>query len=120
MAQDFERAVAFDSSGDVDIGATPRTILTSNSDDAIVGIRLANIHASAAITADVYITSDASGSSDDSYIIKNATIPFGSSLELIDGGAKIIVQSGDALKAVCDTANSLNVWVSYVDAISTD
>ena len=53
MAQDFERAVAYDSSGDVDIGTTPRTILTSNSDDALVGIRLANIHGSAAVTADV-------------------------------------------------------------------
>ena len=119
MAQDFERAVAFDSSGDVDIGDTARTILTSNSDDALVGIRLTNIHASAAIKADVYITSSASGSRDDSYIIKNATIPFGSSLELIDGGAKIILQSGDVLKAIWYTANSLNVWVSYVDAIST-
>ena len=119
MAQDFERAVAYDSAGDVDIGDTARTILTSNSDDALVGIRLTNIHASAAITADVFITSSASGGSDDSYIIKNATIPYGSSLELIDGGAKIILQSGDVLKAVCNTANSLNVWVSYVDAIST-
>ena len=119
MAQDFERAVAFDSSGDVDIGTTARTILTSNSDDALVGIRLTNIHASAAIKADVFITSSASGGADDSYIIKNATIPYGSSLELIDGGAKIILQSGDVLKAECDTADSLNVWVSYVDAIST-
>ena len=119
MAQDFESAVAYDSSGDVDIGTTPRTILTSNSDDALVGIRLANIHGSAAVTADVYITSSASGGSDDSYLIKNATIPFGSSLELIDGGAKIVLQSGDVLKAVCNTADSLNVWVSYVDAIST-
>ena len=55
MAQDFERAVAADGSGDVDIGTTARTILTSNSDDALVGIRLTNIHASAAVKADVYI-----------------------------------------------------------------
>ena len=43
MAQDFERAVAFDSSGDVNIGTTARSIITSNSDDAIIGIRLSNI-----------------------------------------------------------------------------
>ena len=118
MAQDFERAVAADSSGDVAIGDTARTIMTSNSDDALIGIRLANIHGSAAITADVYITSTASGGSADSYIIKNGNIPYGSSLELIDGGAKIVLQSGDVLKAICNTANSLNVWVSYVDSIS--
>ena len=118
MAQDFTRAVAFDSSGDVAIGTTARTIMTANSNDAIVGIRLTNIHASAAVTADVYITSSASGSSADSYLAKAVPIPFASSLELIDGGSKIILQSGDVLKANCGTANSLNVWVSYVDAIS--
>ena len=118
MAQDFTRAVAFDSSGDVAIGTTVRTIMTSDSDDAIIGIRLTNIHASAAITADVYINSSASGSNADSYLAKAVPIPFATSLELIDGGSKIVMKSGDVLKANCGTANSLNVWVSYVDAIS--
>ena len=43
----------------------------------------------------------------------------GSSLQVLDGGAKFVVQSGDALKVVSDTASSLDVWVSTVDAIST-
>jgi len=38
---------------------------------------------------------------------------------LIDGGAKIVVESGDILKVVSDTASSLDTWVSTVDAIST-
>ena len=118
MAQDFERAVAADSSGDVAIGTTARTILTSNSDDALIGIRLSNIVTST-IKADVYITSSASGGSADSYIVKNAPIPIGGSLELIDGGAKIVLQSGDVLKAKSDTADSLNVWVSFIDTISS-
>jgi|TARA_E500000081_G_scaffold151995_1_gene183363 hypothetical protein len=118
MAQDFERAVASESSGDVAIGTAARTIITSNSDDAIIGIRLANI-LNATIKADVYITSSASGGSADSYIVKNVPIPAGGSIELIDGGAKIVLQSGDVLKAKADTANSLNVWVSFIDSIST-
>ena len=118
MAQDFERAVAADSSGDVAIGTTARTILTSNSDDALIGIRLSNIVTST-IKADVYIPSSASGGSADSYIVKNAPIPSGGSLELIDGGAKIVLQSGDVLKAKSDTADSLNVWVSFIDTISS-
>ena len=118
MAQDFERAGAADSSGDVAIGTTARTILTSNSDDALIGIRLSNIVTST-IKADVYITSSASGGSADSYIVKNAPIPSGGSLELIDGGAKIVLQSGDVLKAKSDTADSLNVWVSFIDTISS-
>ena len=43
MAQDFERAVASDSTSDINIGTTARTVVTSDSDDAIVGIRLANV-----------------------------------------------------------------------------
>jgi hypothetical protein len=118
VAQDFERAVASDSAGDVNIGTTARTIITSNSDDAVIGIRLSNI-TTATIKADVFITSSASGSSADSYIVKNAPIPSGGSLELIDGGAKIVLLSGDALKAKSDTDASLNVWVSFIDSIST-
>ena len=118
MAQDFERAVAFDSAGDVNIGTTARTIITSNSDDAVIGIRLSNI-VTQTIQADIYITSSASGSSADSYIVKGVSIPQGSSIELIDGGAKVVLQSGDALKAKSDVDASLNVWVSYIDSIST-
>ena len=40
-------------------------------------------------------------------------------VKIVDGGAKFVVQSGDALKVVSDTASSLDVWVSTVDAIST-
>ena len=44
MAQDFERAVAFDTQlSDINIGTTARAVVDSNSDDAIVGIRMANV-----------------------------------------------------------------------------
>ena len=41
MAQDFERAVAKDSTSDINIGTTARAVFDSDSDDAIVGIRMA-------------------------------------------------------------------------------
>ena len=53
MAQDFERAVAADSTSDINIGASAVTVL-SNSDDAIVGIRLANVTTSQ-IKVDVFV-----------------------------------------------------------------
>ena len=118
MAQDFERAVAFDSNSDINIGTTARTVVTSKSDDAIVSIRMANIH-TAQITVDVYIETTAAGGSDlNCYLIKGAPIPVGSALELIDSGSKIVLQSGDELKVKSDTDASLNCWVSFVDAIS--
>tara|TARA_Y100001951_G_C11165301_1_gene197119 strand:- start:270 stop:629 length:360 start_codon:yes stop_codon:yes gene_type:complete len=119
MAQDFERYGAFDSTSDQNIGTTVRTVFTSNSDDAIVGIRLCNI-LTTAITADVYIESTVAGGSDlNYYLVKGAPIPVGGSLELIDGGSKIVVESGDELIVKCDTDAGLNCWVSVVDAVST-
>ena len=63
-------------------------------------------------------TAAAGGSDLDVYLIKNAPIPVGSSLELIDGGSKIILQSGDELFVKSDTDASLNCYVSFVDQIS--
>ena len=52
------------------------------------------------------------------YLIKDAPIPVGGALELIDGGSKIILQSGDKLRAKSSVTNSLDVVVSAVDTIS--
>ena len=37
---------------------------------------------------------------------------------LIQGGAKIVMVSGDVLWHDCDTASGLDIWVSYIDTIS--
>ena len=36
----------------------------------------------------------------------------------LSGGAKVVMQSGDILNVMSDTANSADVWVSVVDTIS--
>ena len=56
--------------------------------------------------------------SNDIHIVKDAPIPAGSSLQVLDGGAKIVMVSGDALKVKSNTASSADVWVSVVDTIS--
>ena len=108
MAQDFERYIQRN------VGTSAATVHTSNSDDAIISIRCANTTTST-ISVDVFINDG----SNDYYLIKNAPIVSGGSLELIDGGSKIVMQNNDMLKAKSDTASSLDVWASFVDAIST-
>ena len=108
MAQDFERAFARN------VGTSAVTIMTSNSDDTVVGMSLANVSTSQ-ITADVFVTSGGN----DYYWIKNAPIPHGSALEVISQGGKKVLQTGDALKVQSNTASSVDVWTSFVDAIST-
>jgi|TARA_Y100000401_G_scaffold85885_1_gene71170 hypothetical protein len=107
MAQDFERNVANA------VGTSAVTLRTANSDDALVGITVANVLTSQ-ITVEVYISSGGN----DIHIVKDAPIPAGSSLQVLDGGAKIVMESGDALKVKSNTASSADVWVSVVDTIS--
>ena len=107
MAQDFTRYK------ERNIGTSAVTLFTANSNDTIVGISVANITGSA-VNADVFINDG----TNDFYLVKNAPIPTGSALQVLDGGAKVVVQNGDILKVKSDTASSLDVWISTVDAIS--
>ena len=52
------------------------------------------------------------------YLIKDAPIPANSALQVLDGGAKLVVQNGDRMFFQSSTVTSLDVWVSRVDAIS--
>ena len=107
MAQDFTRYAvqATNSAG---------TIFTANSNDAVIGIRIANIVTSA-IKIDVFVSV---GGSKTRYICKDLSIPPNSAVELVSGGAKFVMQSTDVLKVESDTASSADVYVSVVDSIS--
>ena len=108
MAQDFERHIARAT------GTSGATIFTADGDDAIVSLRLTNIH-SGTIVVDCFVTTGGN----DYYLIKQVSIPTGSSLELIDGGSRFVLANGDALKVDTDTASSLDTWCSVVGDIST-
>ena len=109
MAQDFERSIARN------VGTSEVALRTANSDDALIGINIANV-ASSQILIDVYITG--TGATDDYYIVKAAPIPVGSSLQVLDGGAKIVMVSGDIRNVKSSVGSSADVWVSVVDTIS--
>jgi|TARA_S200002703_G_scaffold43309_1_gene37711 hypothetical protein len=108
MAQDFERNIARN------VGTGAVTMRTANSDDALIGINIANV-TTTQILMDVFINDG----SNDYYIIKDAPIPVGSTLQVLDGGAKVVMQASDVLKVQSDTASSADVWVSVVDTISS-
>mgnify|MGYP003112368004 CR=1 FL=1 len=108
MAQNFRRTTSND------VGTSVASVYTADSYDTIIGIALTNV-ASTSIKVSAYINDG----SNDIYLIKDAPIPVGSQLQIIDGGAKLVVQNGDVLKVVSDTASSVDVWISAVDSIST-
>ena len=111
MAQDFRRHLNDDlptSHND-----TNSLLWTGGDYDAIISCRLANI-STAQVTVDVYIRN----SSTDYYIVKGAPIPVGGSLELIDGGSKIVLANGDVLYGIASAGSSVDTVTSVVDTIS--
>ena len=108
MAQNFRRYT------NNNVGTGSVTAFTANSYDTVIGISVSNI-LSTSVNVDVYINDG----TNDIYLVKSAPIVPGSSLQVLDGGAKFVMQSGDALKIISDTAASLDVWTSVVDDISS-
>ena len=106
MAQDFRNAVARAQ------GTAAAGVLTAGNYDAVIGIRCTNI-LTTTIKVDIYVVR----SSANYYIAKDTPIPPGGSIELIQGGAKIVLVSGDVLTHDCDTASGLDIWVSYIDTL---
>ena len=96
------------------VGTSPVTLVTGGDFDAVIGIRCCNILTST-IKVDVKIAKGGA----DYFLAKGVVIPPNSAIELIQGGAKIVLDSTNTLEAVSDTASSLDVTVSYIDTISS-
>ena len=108
MAQNFRR-YTYNT-----VGTGAQAIYTADSYDTMVGISLSNV-LSTAITVSCYIYDG----SNNIYLVKDAPIPTGGSLQVLDGGAKFVVQALDVLSVISSDAASCDVWVSAVDSIST-
>ena len=107
MAQDFRNNLQGA------VGTAPVDLIVAGDYDAVIGIRICNILTST-VEVDVYITN-----SGNKYIAKGVVIPPNSAIELIQGGAKIVLKNGDVLKAVSNTASSVDIVTSFINQISS-
>ena len=108
MAQDFRNNLQRN------VGTSEVTLVTGGDYDAVIGIRCCNVVTST-ILVDVFIEN----SSNDHFLAKNVSVPPNSAIELIQGGAKIVLENGDVLKAKSNTASSLDIVTSFIDDISS-
>jgi hypothetical protein len=108
MAQDFRNDLQRN------IGTGDTTLITAGDFDAVIGIRCCNVTTST-ILVDVFIEN----SSNDHFLAKDVSVPPNSAIELIQGGAKIVLKNGDILKANSNTASSLDIVTSFIDDISS-
>ena len=76
----------------------------------VLSILISNKTAASA-QVDVFMNKN---SGDDVFLIKNAPVPAGSSLEIISG-SKIILESSDVLNITSNTASALDAAVSYLE-----
>ena len=121
MANDFKRFVKKDiGTGEGASGSTVYTVPSSSStamESIVIGITLAN-KSSSGITADVFL--DNHDGSNDVYIVKDATIPAGASLEVMSGNKLVLQGDGttnDALRISASAASALDATVSVLEDV---
>jgi hypothetical protein len=95
-----------------DISNVASTITTVSSGTVAIASMLVSNTITSPITTSVYITRSAV----DYYLVKEATVPVGGSLELIQG-SRVVLNTGDALKVVNSVVDSADVWVSALTAV---
>tara|TARA_A100001011_G_C13836430_1_gene645083 strand:+ start:37 stop:396 length:360 start_codon:yes stop_codon:yes gene_type:complete len=117
MANTF-RVVTF--AAEPNSAGSPYTIYTvpGSTTTVVIGLVLANIHSSA-ITAEVELVSTTSGggraaTNGTSFLVKDVSIPSGSSLEILSGG-KVILETGDLLRVDCSVADKLSGTLSIME-----
>jgi hypothetical protein len=105
-------ANTFTSYANKDVGTSAATVVTvgAGTQTTVVGMSVANTSASP-ITASAYFTRSAV----DYYLIKNATVPVGSSLVLVGGDQKVVLVASDVLKVVTSAAASADVVTSVLN-----
>jgi len=97
---------------------TPETIYTVQTGSTVVllGVTLANVH-TAQVTASVTLVSTTTQTSQTqnttAHLIKDVSIPAGSTLSPLDG--KIIMNVGDILKVDCNIADKISVTMNYME-----
>ena len=101
---------------------TPYTMYTvaSSTTTVILGLILTNIHTTS-VTVEVELESNTANrggtnnvANTTSFLVKDVTIPAGSSLELLSGG-KVVMETTDVLKIDCSVADKVSGSLSIME-----
>ena len=122
MANDFKRfakpSVGTSTGASADaVYTVPAGAGSTALESIVIGITLAN-KSSAGVTASVFL--DNEDGSNDVFIVKDATVPAGSSLEVMSGN-KIVVQNdgsnADVLRVESSRASSLDATITVLEDV---
>ena len=95
------------------VGTSAATIHTgaSSTETTIIGLTIANIVTSQ-IEVDVQIENN---DGDNIYLIKSAPVPVGSTLVVVGGEQKVVLNASDVLKVTSNTSSSADVALSILE-----
>ena len=119
MANDFKRIATpnVSNSSNTTIYAVPAGAGSSALESIVIGITMCN-KSSDGITASVFL--DNEDGTNDVFIVKDASIPAGSSLEIMSGNKLVLMNDGsnaDNLEAIASAASALDVTVSVLEDV---
>lgn len=108
MANTFKNAVtASIGTSSVDVYTAPASTTTT-----VIGATVSNRTASA-IAVDVTVTDTSAGTT--AYLVKSVPVPVGSSVVVIGGEQKTVLETGDKITVVSDTASSADAIISVLE-----
>ena len=118
MANDFKRfCVPSVGTSLTTLYTVPAGSASSALESIVIGITMAN-KSTSGITASIFI--DNEDGSNDVYIVKDANIPAGASLEVMSGNKLVLQNDGsnaDNLEGIASAATSLDVTVSVLEDV---
>ena len=109
MANTFKNAQS------IGVGTSEISVYTvpSSTTTTIVGLSCANTTTTSPIKVGIRVFD--SSASTHAYVVKNAEIFEGGALVAVGGDQKLVLETGDIIKVVSDTGNSIDVIVSYME-----
>ena len=109
MANTFKNsAVAATGTSEVTAYTTPSSTTTT-----VIGLTCANVTSTSPIKVSIRVYDD-SGSAY-FYVVKNAEIYEGGALVAVGGDQKLVLETGDLIRVVSDTASSVDTIVSVME-----
>ncbi len=119
MANDFKRFCTpnVSNSSNSTIYAVPAGASSSALESIVIGITCSN-KTTSGVTVDIFL--DNEDGTNDVYIVRNASIPAGASLEVMSGNKLVLQNDGtnaDNLEALASAANAVDITVSVLEDV---
>lgn len=84
---------------------------TASTQTTVIGLTVSNTLANTEITVDVSLYNG----SNDTFVVKNAPIPVGSSLVVVGGNQKVVLENGDSIRVTSSNPSSVDAILSVLE-----